>query len=402
MSSEERNMHLQRPIVCLSLFLMVGNTIKNQPIKALVREQLANPASCRSTVRAGFVADPRSRLKNETKTKISTETAPSHGSEVNVSKLRSTALQVSHERALSSAGGPRPVRRQLSKAAKLVGGGGNVVLAATQTLASNKFREFALPFKGRAELFDKIEQEFGVLLERTEAPQAYRACSTIFEALARSQEGQAASHALSVNEFFILDTPIENAFIVPDKSKGVGSIHNIAFVTTGLLKQMTDEGQSIDKGLLRIAGILAHELAHPLDTIDDDGLKHNWGKWSSQAQEVRADAEGTILLRETGYPVDALYQALGRMLESSKRKDEPASAALSTHPPLELRLCALRLLMTLDRYESGTAKLEMPPLDTTGLKEELDVLQKRRGRLTFQEPASIQETTKTTECHQRL
>src|SRR5256885_12137847 len=65
-------------------------------------------------------------------------------------------------------------------------------------------------------------------------------------------------------------------------------------------------------GMLRIVGVLAHELAHPLDSQDLEGLSRNYAQGAKQAKELRADVDGSQIAKEAGYGEGAVYEGLAQ------------------------------------------------------------------------------------------
>ncbi|MCX5795971.1 MAG: AarF/UbiB family protein [Elusimicrobia bacterium] len=205
-------------------------------------------------------------------------------------------------------------------------------------------------------VLDKIADELGPVIARAEAPGLYSVLETIFSRLSAAQQKLFPADAVSINHIHVIDTPVLNAFVYPMKAAGVRRSSNLVFVTTGLLRKMLgDDPAQLRAGLVRVVGVLSHELAHPLDNIDAEGILTNYGKEiGGQAREVRADSEGAMIAKEAGYPVDSVYESLKRLFAGEADRGGILSSMSSTHPQNDLRLAMQRMLLTMDRYEKGT------------------------------------------------
>ncbi|MBI4677714.1 MAG: hypothetical protein HY748_09025 [Elusimicrobia bacterium] len=236
-----------------------------------------------------------------------------------------------------------------------------------------------------AEILEKVGKEIGPILAQTDAPLLYEALGSMFGRLSAAQTRLFPEDVVSINRVFVVDTAVLNAFVNPIKAAGVRRSSNMVFITTGLLKKMLGrDAAKLREGLVRIAGVLSHELAHPLDNVDKEGILTNYGREvGSQAREVRADSEGAMIAKEAGYPVGAVYESLKRLFAG----DDAGSALgslLSTHPENDLRLAMQRLLLTLDRYEKGRHTPSYPEAVPEDLLAELGSVDKgaRMGRFT--------------------
>jgi predicted unusual protein kinase regulating ubiquinone biosynthesis (AarF/ABC1/UbiB family) len=295
---------------------------------------------------------------------------------------------------------PPPVERQSAASSSY--------LAARGIRTTSGAAYLARKIPGRDDDLATIQADCGPILAREDAPVLYETLHQAFETLSRAQEQMASPYGVSVNEFFIVDSEESNAFVVPRREDGVSFVHNMAFVTTALIKELIgddletlgdaqDAGavqENVRRAMLAVVGVLAHELAHPLDTLDDGGLDQTWGARSSQAAEIRADAEGTALLRKAGYPQDCLYLALQKLLSTQSKGPNALEAAVSTHPTFEVRLSSLRLLMTLERYENGESPASSSVFDVSGCAEitrELSALALNEQRWKFTPPKDFDE-----------
>ena len=211
---------------------------------------------------------------------------------------------------------------------------------------------------------------------------------------------------ITVNTLNIVDSPILNAFVIPQKEAGKSKIFNQVFITSGLIKKMfsssadgkdlTLNQQELRQGVVRIAGVLAHELAHPLDKVDAEGLKANYRDVpSSQAAEIRADIEGALIAKEAGYPKESVYECLLRLFdgkeEGQKKFGKTMEAGASTHPQNTLRVSSSRLFLTLDRYEHGEYVAHFPKAVKPTLIKDLQALNKWDNEWEFKTPKTIME-----------
>ena len=186
--------------------------------------------------------------------------------------------------------------------------------------------------------------------------------------------------------FAVLDDPGFNAFAAPG---------GYVFVTKGLMERVTDEGE--------LAGILAHEMAHvtakhhltALNKAARAGLltqaigaqfksdlagqvsgqllalgRNIYTKGLDQDDELDADRTGVALATRAGFEPYGLVAVL-QQLRTAVPDDALFALALSTHPPAQLRLDHLAMVMgtRLDAYSGQTAVTlaqRMRKLGTTG------------------------------------
>lgn len=244
------------------------------------------------------------------------------------------------------------------------------------------------------ETFGKINRDLGLIVEESEAPLLYKTLRRTFDRLSRAQQGLFPSDVLVLNRVFLVDSRLVNAFVVLRLETGVRRINNLVFVTTALLKNIFEDrsGKSLRGGMAGLAGILAHELAHPVERLDEKGITLNYGaRVGSQAVETRADADGMAIAKKAGYPADSVYEGLKRLFKDGRRGSGLLGAALSTHPQHDLRLSTQRMLLTLDRYRKGRHSPEFPESLSQSFLKELDSLEKARSLWKFKEPASLLE-----------
>jgi predicted unusual protein kinase regulating ubiquinone biosynthesis (AarF/ABC1/UbiB family) len=253
-----------------------------------------------------------------------------------------------------------------------------------------------LSFGGQlARAFDEtlhaVEQRYGPSISAARAPALNAAVQQTFDRLSEAQQRLAPTNTLFINDITIIDSPTLNAFVVPEKENGVARVRNRVFVTTALLRRVFNGTANSREGLIRLAGILAHELAHPMEKVDAEAFERNHSETAaSQAAEIRADSEGMMIAEEAGYPRDAVYQGL-QAIFADRAGGSMAAAAASTHPADEVRLGTQRLLMTLRRGWRGIKQALFPEPARARLLTELGSLDEYKKRLAFREPANAAE-----------
>ncbi|MBI3772737.1 MAG: M48 family metallopeptidase [Gammaproteobacteria bacterium] len=169
-------------------------------------------------------------------------------------------------------------------------------------------------------------------------------------------------------QWHVVDSPVVNAFAVPGG-------HVVVF--TGLLKSAQTPEE--------VAGVLAHETQHVLQRHSLRAMVQAIG-WQavvslaignvgsgmaeelatqlgtlkfSRSQENDADAKGVALLRQAQISPEGMLNFFERM---SKQKG-PQLAILSTHPPSDERLAALReILHTQGQYPNQPLMVDWPAL----------------------------------------
>lgn len=159
----------------------------------------------------------------------------------------------------------------------------------------------------------------------------------------------------SVVEFQIVESDIPNAKVVLNKDTST-TIHNKVEISTGLLRLLKSQSPDAPAFTTKLLGIIAHEMAHPIEHVDPQGIAktHGNSKWRmySQAMEIRADTEAIYLLRRLGVPESSLLQALDSILiyEAAPRG---LWSGLSSHPENNLRKSMHRLALSYSRFEFG-------------------------------------------------
>lgn len=266
-------------------------------------------------------------------------------------------------------------------------------LESAQAAAAEKFDGAAQEFQELTQHerwdIEEIEEKLGPRVAEEKAPALHRTLLRHFERLSSAQQRLYPSGAAPINRIFIIDTPEVNAFVKPWKPEDLTRRSNLVFVTTGLLKKISDDGAAMSVVLTRLAGVLSHELAHPLDNADSRGLGENY--FSGQAREIRADTDGMAIAREAGYPVESVHTGLKKIFEDSPKPSRALYSAINTHPHDELRLAAQRMLLTLDRRAKGEAKPKYPGPNDARFLQDLSTIDAAREKWKFKKPASFDE-----------
>lgn len=169
-------------------------------------------------------------------------------------------------------------------------------------------------------------------------------------------------------QWHVVDSPVVNAFAVPGG-------HVVVF--TGLLKSAQTPEE--------VAGVLAHETQHVLQRHSLRAMVQAIG-WQavvslalgnigggmaeelatqlgtlefSRSQESDADAKGVILLKQAQISPEGMLSFFERM----SKQEGSQLAILSTHPPSDERLAALReILHTQEQYPSRPLTVDWPLL----------------------------------------
>lgn len=248
----------------------------------------------------------------------------------------------------------------------------SILIALTSSLGFAEMSE--------KEIIEYVEREAGIVVDRNEASEAYRVFEELFDRLSKAQSSMVESTSISMNRFYLLSSPWVNAFVIPQKDVGKNRIFNRVFITTGLIRHMMNFSQfdfnnknylhdpelqkEIKYGILRIIGVIAHELAHPLDNVQHDkiSIHDHYKKQASQAIEIRADLEGAIITEKAGFSVEAVFLGLSRLFGKDQARGVlgAVETAMSTHPSSHVRLSSQKLYLTMNRYETGLKTTDTP------------------------------------------
>ncbi|MCM2323005.1 MAG: AarF/UbiB family protein [Oligoflexia bacterium] len=252
-----------------------------------------------------------------------------------------------------------------------------------------------------AAILKMVERDYGQIISPDKAPAVYEMVGKIFEDLSRAHNDLIQDGFISINKIRLIDSVVKNAVVYPVRENAVRKLNNHVFITTALFESLLKDAagrvptdsKSLCEGLSRVAGVLAHELAHPLDIADADGFKGQTGGAAySQAIEVRADSEAILILRKAGYPDDSVLRSLERYFEEKPDQQTSAQAGLRSHPHDELRLSAQRSALTLHRYDQGSAVPRNPGTIKTAFVKELQGLADAgRAAWSFRPAASVSE-----------
>lgn len=207
----------------------------------------------------------------------------------------------------------------------------------------------------------EVEKKYGKPISRRRMRDVYAQGDEI---VGRLTDAFASLHHSDIDithRFHIVDSDEENAFVYSLAGRLRNRRTNMVYITTGLLRKIFSEdgvftSESIEKGRATFAGVIAHEMAHPLDKLDSNSLQSIHGRWSaSQALEVRADIEAVIMLRYANLPRHGMLDAIGLLAFEKPQETDVVDAAASTHPEDDLRVVSLKIGMTIDDFERGEA-----------------------------------------------
>jgi len=259
----------------------------------------------------------------------------------------------------------------------------------------------------------KVARKFGRIVDRTKLAHLHDMGDAILERLGESFKRLHKSNIHIDHRFSIVNCHRENAFVFSLVGERDDQRTNLVYVTTGLLRKLflqergNETADSGDSAIYDLASIIAHEMAHPLDKLDDDGFEKRYGyrsfaQYASyQATEVRADLEATFMLINAKLPARSLLDALEFILDEKKYDSEDGTATeivmagIITHPEDRLRLTAIRIFLALIDFERGERKTRaLPDVSTAPIVAELETLApaKKRGESKLPEPAGILET----------
>ncbi len=164
-------------------------------------------------------------------------------------------------------------------------------------------------WRERAEALNDVKYQIGPIITLEQAPQLYAALSPAFERLATHQEER--SIGVAVGELIIVDNPDPTVFTKVVRNDGVDTTLSMVFISTGMLKRFYEmhaghetSAEAVRATMLACLGAAAHGLGTGVIASedrrkDDDAL---------QADSLRADAEGVIILRDAGLPPQAMLR----------------------------------------------------------------------------------------------
>jgi predicted unusual protein kinase regulating ubiquinone biosynthesis (AarF/ABC1/UbiB family) len=240
-----------------------------------------------------------------------------------------------------------------------------------------------------------VTDKIGPILPRTAMPTLRQQLIPMADKLSETQAKRLQSISVNGSDVFLVNSEQINAFVIVAKEVGKDRSKNLIYLTTAILKYyMADPVRnSTSDGLKMMAGIIAHELGHSTDKLDGE-IEDHYGRPGSQAVEIRADNEGIKILEESGYESDGLYRALQKLSQLPRSKNDPASAAASTHPDDELRLGFQRLFLTYQRYNTGQSKAQVIALNSDveeKIREEIFSVVHQPRYITYKKPESLKE-----------
>jgi hypothetical protein len=248
-----------------------------------------------------------------------------------------------------------------------------------------------------------VRYDIGPLVKPEDAPGLHRILGQIFSDLSFAQGRLTEGAAATVNYVHIAESSVLNAFVWIDNDTGVRLFANHLYITSGLIRLMMT-GVPVEVGLLRLAGVIAHELGHPMDRTsawEGEGgtaISNHYGTEADQGIEIRADIDGMRILREANYPIDALYKFLTHLFGKERGASHSLLGSLSsTHPHHEFRLTSARLYLTLDRLEKGILtrpkQFSFSDEELRGFNDDVDKVIPKNGRYPYKIPVSMAEVT---------
>ncbi|HPI39539.1 MAG TPA: AarF/UbiB family protein [Pseudobdellovibrionaceae bacterium] len=192
----------------------------------------------------------------------------------------------------------------------------------------------------------------------------------------------------TINEVYLLESNDEIAFVLRlgnELRKGV--LTNRIGISTGFIKKIWfTANQDLLNFSKYILGIMAHEMAHPVEQVQSGAVSRGWK--NGQGAEALADYDALSLLRESGLPEESLYLGLKILLDSKVHNSEPnddlvvpkaletVEAMRSTHPENSLRLSFQRLGLTFGRklYGQNQIDFKLPAINEERLMTQLEAL----------------------------
>lgn len=266
-----------------------------------------------------------------------------------------------------------------------------------------------------------IAREMGRIMPEAETPALYQMTKKVFERIAATQNRKIEENYVPLNYIFIIDSPFANMFIHHPKEPGVRVAVNLVFITTAMLRKIFDVSeaalrnryrglsleaainQELELGPNTLAGLAAHEMAHPLDELvvkkgqaqEAFSIEKEYGKRASHAVELRADGEGVAILREANLPEQSILWAFQRIFNLDLPSDMVA-ALTSTHPEPAMRMTLMRMLLTGVRFSLGKNQALKPfklsEFNRDGLLHDLKRIQISQGPIPWVMPESLTAT----------
>lgn len=234
----------------------------------------------------------------------------------------------------------------------------------------------------------------GPVLQVSEAPALYALFNdkfgngrlSILERLSEAQERFLAPNNLLVNQIRIVDSLAPRVFVHMQTEENHQTSRNEIYLTKGMIflllgvdprdpqtRRSSPSREHFQKVLASmIIGVLAHEIAHPLDNVTSQSISRSHSQ-ASQAIEVRADITGALIAGLAGFPREGGYEALSHIQRRSWQRGHGERQSLlqayfSSHPVDDARKSALSSFLTFYTYEHGQNQIE----DITSLMQNYD------------------------------
>lgn len=262
------------------------------------------------------------------------------------------------------------------------------------------------------DILTAVQNDIGKLIPPEKYPNLHNSLSVVFDNLIKSQERILEGSVAAVNYVHLVETPELNAFVWTEKKTGIRIISNHMFLTTGMIKYMLNGGdidfeknesakKSFVDGISRLAGVMAHELGHPLDKTSSPNseatfsIEDHYGKEAKQGIEIKADIVGMKILRGANYPPEYLYKSLKYFFKAFHSVEDAVTASSSTHPHKDFRMSSARLYLTIDRIENGNLlnpqQIHIEEQDLDLLKKEIEKINNKKGQFPYSNPTSMEE-----------
>jgi predicted unusual protein kinase regulating ubiquinone biosynthesis (AarF/ABC1/UbiB family) len=215
-----------------------------------------------------------------------------------------------------------------------------------------------------------IIRDIGTEVPATELRSIRTGIEVVLERLGKAQMLADTEHNIKSvrNQLYIVDSKTPNVFITTrDLKYTQGVQNNRVIITTAMLNQLL----AADPSAYEVVGVLAHELAHPIESNSSKSISSSWGGMlHGQAVEMKTDELAVRLLSLANYPVDSLYKALETSNKNSvadlhtPKKNGLSSAAKSwvdSHPENRLRAFWNRVAVLRYRLKYGEMNSESAP-----------------------------------------
>lgn len=174
-------------------------------------------------------------------------------------------------------------------------------------------------------------------------------------------------------EIFLIENKKVNAFVYQAHKFTQNYSQSYVMLTTGLLEAILNTkikgslskivDSSPEMRTWAIAGVIAHEMSHPIDNVQNQDYQQR-GDGAGHMSEFVADLSPVEYLKKANMPPEAMLTTLA-ILAAKKPKDanvyqnftRAILAAVSTHPTTNLRLSLVNGAVTIQRVNEGDVKI---------------------------------------------